>query len=133
MPKKIMIVEDDPRNMKVVVMALRPHGYALLQATDGKEALEMAIRDTPDLILMDIQLPKMSGVEVTRKLRENSAFSHIPIIALTAYAMKGDEEKFIEAGCDAYLSKPINTRELPRVIAEILSGQQIDNPWRYWR
>jgi len=128
MPKKILIVEDDPKNMKVVVMALRPHGYALLEATDGEEALEIALRDTPDLILLDMQLPKMSGLEVTRKLREMPAFSHIRIIALTAYAMKGDKEKFIEAGCDAYLSKPINTRELPRVIAEILSGQQIDNP-----
>ena len=128
MPKKILIVEDDPKNMKVVVMALRPHGYALLKATDGEEALEIALRDTPDLILLDMQLPKMSGLEVTRKLREMPAFSHIPIIALTAYAMKGDKEKFIEAGCDAYLSKPINTRELPRVIAETLSGQQIDNP-----
>ena len=128
MPKKILIVEDDPKNMKVVAMALRPHGYTLLKATDGEEALEITLRDTPDLILLDMQLPKMSGLEVTRKLREMPAFSHIPIIALTAYAMKGDKEKFIEAGCDAYLSKPINTRELPRVIAEILSGQQIDNP-----
>ncbi len=128
MPKKILIAEDDPKNMKVVAMALRPHGYTLLKATDGEEALEIALRDTPDLILLDMQLPKMSGLEVTRKLREMPAFSHIPIIALTAYAMKGDKEKFIEAGCDAYLSKPINTRELPRVIAEILSGQQIDNP-----
>ena len=128
MPKKILIVEDDPKNMKVVAMALRTHGYTLLEATDGEEALEIALRDTPDLILLDMQLPKMSGLEVTRKLREMPAFSHIPIIALTAYAMKGDKEKFIEAGCDAYLSKPINTRELPRFIAEILSGQQIDNP-----
>jgi len=128
MSKKILIVEDDPRNMKVAVMALRPHGYILLEATDGEEALETALRDTPDLILMDMQLPKMNGLEVTRKLRENSAFSHIPIIALTAYAMKGDEEKFIEVGCDAYLSKPINTRELPGVIAEMLSQQQEDNP-----
>ena len=128
MPKKILIVEDDPKNMNVVAMALRPHGYTLLEATDGEEAIEIALRDTPDLILLDMQLPKMSGLEMTRKLREMPAFSHIPIIALTAYAMKGDKEKFIEAGCDAYLSKPINTRELPRVIAEILSGQQIDNP-----
>ena len=121
--KKIMIVEDDPRNMKLVMMALRPHGYTLLEATDGEEAVETALRDTPDLILMDMQLPKMSGIEVTRKLRGESAFSRIPIIALTAYAMKGDDEKFIEAGCDAYLSKPVNTRELPGVIAEILSQQ----------
>ncbi len=128
MPKKIMIAEDDPRNMKVVVMTLRPHGYTLLEATDGEEALEAVLRDAPDLILMDMQLPKMSGLEVTRKLRENVVFSHIPIIALTAYAMKGDKEKFISGGCDAYVSKPINTRELPGMIAEMLRQRQKGNP-----
>ena len=122
MPKKILIAEDNPQNMKVVLMTLRPHGYTLLQATDGKEALETALKEKPDLILMDIQLPKMSGLEITRKLREIPAFTHTPIIAVTAYAMKGDKEKAIEAGCDAYLPKPINTRELPGLIAEMLSG-----------
>ncbi len=101
-------------------MVLRDKGYTLLEATDGEEALDLAKRELPDLIIMDIQLPKLSGLEVTKKLRETSAFSHVPIIALTAYAMKGDKEKFINAGCDAYLSKPINTRELPGVIAEML-------------
>ena len=101
-------------------MTLRPHGYVLLEATDGEEALEIATRDKPDLIIMDIQLPKVSGLDVTRKLRQLPAFNHVPIIAITAYAMKGDKEKFIESGCDAYLSKPINTRELPGVIAETM-------------
>ncbi len=128
MPKKILIVEDNPQNMKVELMALRPHGYILLQATDGEEALQIAMRDKPDLIIMDIQLPRMSGLEVTRKLRENPAFSHTPIIGVTAHAMKGDREKVLEAGCDAYLSKPINTRELPEVVAEMLSPRQKDNP-----
>ncbi len=127
MPKKILIVEDDPKNMKVMLMVIRPHGYTLLEATDGEEGLEMAKRELPDLILMDIQLPKMDGLEVTRKLRETPAFSHIPIIGVTAYAMKEDKEKIIESGCDAYLSKPINTRELPRIIAEMLPQQQKDN------
>ena len=126
MPKKILIVEDDPRNIRVVVMALRPHGYTLLEATDGEEALKIAVREQPDLIIMDIQLPKMSGLEVARRLRETPAFSHTPIIAITAYAMKGDKEKAIESGCDAYLSKPINTRELPEVIAEMLLQRQKD-------
>ena len=127
MPKKILIVEDDPRNMRVVVMALRPHGYTLLEATDGEEALKIAVRKQPDLIIMDVQLPKMDGLKVTRKLRQMPAFNHIPIIAVTAYAMKGDKEKFIESGCDAYLSKPINTRELPGVIAEMLLQRQKDS------
>ena len=128
MPKKIMIVEDDPKSMKLMLMVLRPHGYTLLEATDGEEALEIAVRDKPDLIMMDMQLPKLSGVEVTRRLRQMPAFNHIPILAVTASAMKGDKERLIEAGCDLYISKPINTLELPKVIAEILSLQQRDNP-----
>ena len=127
MSKKILIVEDNPQNMKVELMTLRPHGYTLLQATDGEEALQIAMRDKPDLIIMDIQLPKMSGLEVIERLRQMPDFSRIPIIAVTAYAMKGDKEKVIEAGCDAYLSKPINTRELPKVVAEMLSGGEKDN------
>ena len=95
----------------------------LLEAIDGEEALGIAVREQPDLIIMDIRLPKMSGLEVTRRLREMPAFGHIPIIAVTAYAMKGDKEKIIEAGCDVYLSKPINTHELPRVVAEMLQDK----------
>jgi len=121
MPKKILIVEDNPQNMKVVQIALRPHGYTLLEATDGEKALEVVSNGArPDLIIMDIQLPKMNGLEVTRRLRQIPGFSHIPIIAVTAYAMRGDEEKIVEAGCDVYLPKPINTRELPRLVAEML-------------
>ena len=127
MPEKILIVEDNPQNMKLLLMTLKPHGYVLLEATDGEEALKIAVRDKPDLIIMDIQLPKVSGLEVTRRLRQIPAFNHVPIIAITAYAMKGDKEKFIESGCDAYLSKPINTRELPEVVAEMLAGRQQDN------
>jgi len=120
MKKKILIVEDNPQNMRLIEMILRAKGYTLLKATDGSEALDMALRELPDLILMDIQLPKMSGLEVTRKLRQTPAFSHIPIIGLTAYAMKGDKEKVIESGCDAYLPKPIDIHELRGMIAEML-------------
>jgi len=127
MPEKILIIEDNPQNMKLLLMTLRPHGYALLEATDGEEALDIAVRDKPDLIIMDIQLPKVSGLEVTRMLRQMPAFNHVPIIAITAYAMKGDKEKFIESGCDAYLSKPINTRELPGVVAETMQGRKRDD------
>jgi len=123
---RILIVEDNPQNMRLLEMVLRAKNYTLLKATDGEEALDMAIREQPDLIIMDIQLPKVSGLEVTRKLRETPAFSHTPIIAITAYAMKGDKERVIESGCDAYLSKPINTRELPEMIAEMLLQRQKD-------
>ncbi len=127
MKEKILIVEDNPLNMRLIEMTLRAKDYTLLKATDGEEALDMAKRERPDIILMDIRLPKMSGLEVTRKLRQIPAFSHIPIIGVTAHAMKGDSERVIEAGCDMYLSKPINTRELPGVIAKVLLQRQKDN------
>lgn len=120
MKEKILIVEDNPLNMRLIEMTLRPKGYRLLGATDGEKALDMAIRENPDLIIMDISLPKVSGLEVTKRLRQMPAFDHIPIIAVTAHAMKGDEAKIIDAGCDAYLPKPINTRQLPVVITELL-------------
>ena len=124
MKEKILVVEDNPRNIRLIEMTLSARGYTLLKATDGEEALDMATRERPDLILMDMQLPKMNGIEVTRKLRQVPAFSRVPIIALTASAMKGDREKFIAAGCNAYLSKPINTRKLPEIVAEILKQRQ---------
>ncbi len=121
MKEKILIVEDNPQNMRLIEMVLGAKGYTLLRATDGEEALDMAMTERPDLIIMDVWLPKMDGLEVTRRLRETPAFSRTPIIGVTAYAMKGDREKVIESGCDAYLSKPIDTRELPEVIAEMLA------------
>jgi len=119
--EKILIVEDNPQNMRLLKMILRAKNYTLLKATDGEEALDTAMRECPDLIIMDIKLPKMNGLEVTRKLRETPAFSQTPIIAITAYAMKGDKERAIGSGCNAYLPKPINTRQLPETIAEMLS------------
>jgi len=124
MSKKILIVEDNPQNMRLIEMALSAESYTLLEATNGEEALEVARKECPDLIVMDIQLPKMSGLEVTRKLREIPEFSRTPIIAITAYAMKGDEEKALDAGCNAYLSKPISARDLPNLIAKMLLQRQ---------
>jgi len=121
-------VEDNPLNMKLLEILLRPKNYTLLEAVDGEEALDIATRELPDLIVMDIQLPKMSGLEVTKKLRQMPVFSSIPIIALTAYAMKGDKERFIAAGCNAYLPKPINTRELPEMISRMLQQSQKITP-----
>ena len=126
MAEKVLVVEDDPFNMKVVLMSLRRNDYVLLQAKDGQEALDVAIQERPDVILMDIQLPKIDGLEVTRRLREMPDFRDVPIIALTAYAMEGDEEKAIEAGCDAYLTKPVDTRQLPEVISRILLRRRQD-------
>ena len=126
MKEKILIVEDSPQSMRLLEMVLGAKGYTLLKATDGEEALDMAMREQPDLVIMDVQIPKLSGLEVTRKLRETPAFSHTPIIGITAYAMKGDRERVIESGCDAYLSKPISTRELPEVIAQMLLQRRKD-------
>lgn len=120
MKGKILIVEDNPRNMRLMELLLKGNGYTLLKATDGKEAMEVAVSEHPDLILMDVQLPRLSGLEATRQLRQMPAFSRVPILAITAYAMGGDREKFMDAGFDAYLSKPINTRELREMIAELL-------------
>ena len=122
--ERILIVEDNPQNMRLIEMTLRSGEYTLLRAVDGEEALAVAIRESPDLIIMDIQLPKMSGLEVTQRLRQLPEFANTPIIALTAYAMKGDEKKFLQAGCSAYLAKPINTRELPRLVAEMLAKKK---------
>jgi len=124
MKEKILIVEDNPWNMKLTEMTLRGRNYTLLKATDGEEALDMATRERPDLIIMDIQLPRMNGFEVTQRLRQMVVFSHTPIIGVTAHAMKGDKERIIGAGCDAYLPKPINTRELHKMVAEMLLHRQ---------
>lgn len=122
--KKILIVEDSPRNMRLIKMVLKAGDYTLLEAADGEEALEITMREHPDLIMLDIQLPKIDGLEVARRLRKMEAFSQTPIIAVTAYAMKGDMEKVIDAGCDAYLSKPIDTRQLPEVVVKMLRRRQ---------
>ena len=128
MKEKILIVEDTPLHMKLMEMTLRAQNYTLLKATDGEEALDMAARERPDLILMDIRLPKMSGFEVAKKLRENPALSHIPIIAITAHAMSGDRDKIIASGCDTYLTKPVDTRQLPGVITEMLLKRKKETP-----
>jgi CheY-like chemotaxis protein len=124
MKYKVLIVEDNPMNMRLIEMILKSDNYLLLKATDGEEALAIAAIDHPDLVLMDIRLPKLSGLEVAKRLKKTAALSHIPIIALTAHAMKGDMEKAIEAGCDSYVSKPIDTRQLPQLVADILAAHQ---------
>ena len=118
--KKILVVEDNSINMRLIKMTLGNKGYSLLEATDGEEALAVAVKERPDLIIMDVRLPKVNGLEVTRRLRQTPGLSQIPILALTAAAMKGNREEAIEAGCDAYIPKPINTRQLPEVVAEML-------------
>ena len=107
-PKTILVVEDNELNMKLFHDLLEAHGYNILQTRDGMEALKLARAHKPDLILMDIQLPEVSGLEVTKWIKEDDALKAIPIIAVTAFAMKGDEEKIREGGCEAYIAKPIS-------------------------
>lgn len=106
--KKVLIVEDNELNMKLFNDLLDAHGYKTLQTRDGMEALDMAREHHPDLILMDIQLPEVSGLEVTKWLKADDELQSIPVVAVTAFAMKGDEEKIREGGCEAYISKPIS-------------------------
>ncbi|MFT6556619.1 MAG: two-component system cell cycle response regulator DivK [Sneathiella sp.] len=106
--KTVLIVEDNELNMKLFHDLLEAHGYATLQTKDGMEALSLARQHQPDLILMDIQLPEVSGLEVTKWIKEDEDLRSIPIIAVTAFAMKGDEEKIREGGCEAYIAKPIS-------------------------
>ena len=108
MPKTVLIVEDNELNMKLFHDLLEAHGYRTVGTRNGIEALELTRRHRPDLILMDIQLPEVSGLQVTQWIKDDEELRHIPVIAITAFAMKGDEEKIRQGGCEAYLSKPIS-------------------------
>jgi two-component system, cell cycle response regulator DivK len=108
MGKTILIVEDNDLNMKLFNDLLEAHGYSTLKAQRGLDALALARDHVPDMVLMDIQLPEISGLEVTRMLKEDANLKHIPVVAVTAFAMKGDEERILAGGCEAYLSKPIS-------------------------
>ena len=108
MSKKVLIVEDNELNMKLFHDLLDSQGYQILQTREGMQAMAMARQHMPDLILMDIQLPEISGLEVTKWLKDDEELAHIPIIAVTAFAMKGDEERILQGGCEAYISKPIS-------------------------
>lgn len=108
MPKKVMIVEDNELNMKLFRDLIETSGYISIQTRSGLEALEIARQHKPDIIIMDIQLPEISGLEITKQIKEDNELQDIPVIAVTAFAMKGDEERIRKGGCEAYISKPIS-------------------------
>ena len=120
-PKRVLIVEDNELNMKLFNDLLEAHGYYTLQTKDGVEALRMARAHRPDLILMDIQLPEVSGLEVTKWLKEDDELRSIPIIAVTAFAMKGDEQKIRDGGCEAYIAKPISVASFMSTVERFLA------------
>lgn len=120
MAQNILIVEDNELNMKLFNDLLEAHGYSILQSRNGMEAFELARTHKPDLVLMDIQLPEVSGLEVIKWLKEDDELRKIPVIAVTAFAMKGDEDRIREAGCEAYLSKPISVANFLDVVTQHL-------------
>jgi len=121
MAKTILIVEDNELNMKLFHDLLEAKGYDILQTRDDMEALKMARSHVPDLILMDIQLPEVSGLEVTKWLKEDDNLKAIPVVAVTAFAMKGDEEKIRDGGCEAYIAKPISVSTFLETVEQFLN------------
>jgi two-component system cell cycle response regulator DivK len=120
MAKVILIVEDVPINLKLVGDLLKRIGYITIEATDGKQGVELARAKKPDLILMDIQMPVMDGLEATRILKADATTKNIPVLALTSYAMEGDKERILEAGCDGYLTKPIDIQEFVKEVTNLI-------------
>ena len=120
MTQRILVVEDTEDNRRIIRDLLGASGYALLEATDGAEGVELARRERPDLILMDIQLPEIDGYEATRQIRAIPELAGVPIIAVTSYALSGDEAKARAAGCDGYVAKPFSPRQLLAKIREFL-------------
>lgn len=123
--ERILIVDDNPQNLKLSRILLSSEGYLVRTAVDAEQALEVLQSFSPRLILMDIQLPGMDGLELTRRLKADPARRQIVVIALTAYAMKGDDEKARAAGCDGYIAKPIDVEALPRQLAEHLARASV--------
>ncbi|CAO3413039.1 Polar-differentiation response regulator DivK [Azospirillum endophyticum] len=119
--KTVLIVEDNELNMKLFHDLLEAHGYGTLQTREGKEALRLARQHRPDLILMDIQLPEVSGLEVTRWIKDDPELRSIPVVAVTAFAMKGDEEKIRQGGCEDYVAKPISVVKFLETVKKFLS------------
>jgi two-component system cell cycle response regulator DivK len=123
MAKTVLIVEDNELNMKLFNDLLEAHGYQTVQTRNGVEAVELARQHHPDLILMDIQLPEVSGLQVTQWIKDDESLRDIPVVAVTAFAMKGDEEKIRQGGCEAYLSKPISVVKFLETVRNYTGGK----------
>ena len=123
MTARILIVDDNPTNLKLTAYLVKAKGYEVATAPEAETALAVIRERPPDLILMDVQLPGIDGLELTRRLKADPSTSGILIVAVTAYAMKGDQDKALAAGCDGYVTKPIDTRALPETIASLLAAR----------
>lgn len=120
MGSHILLVEDHPQNSYLMTYLLEGRGYEVEAVVDGVEALQALERRTPDLILMDMQLPRVNGYEATRRIKADARFKHIPLVAVTAHSMRGDQDKAVAAGCDLYVTKPINGDELLALVEKLL-------------
>ena len=121
MPKRILMVEDEPKNMKLLRDLLQNFGYETIEATNGEQGVDLTRKTKPDLILMDIGMPKLDGLQATRILKADATTRNIPVVALTAFAMSGDKERALEAGCDGYISKPVDVRGLLNTVEQLLA------------
>jgi len=122
MTRRILLVEDNPQNRYLMTFLLESHGYTVDVAKDGATALRMLAERVPDLILMDMQLPMVDGYEATRRIKGDERLRQIPLVALTAHSMKGDRAKAIDAGCDAYVTKPVDADEIVAIIERLTSA-----------
>lgn len=120
--KKVLIVEDNADNREVIRTVLTHHGYEVVEAVDGVEGIDKAGRERPDIILMDLSLPKMDGWEATRRLKADDELKDIPVIAITAHAMSGDEEKALEHGCNGYLAKPCTPKSVIDIVKKFIKA-----------
>jgi len=118
---RILIVDDNEDNRELLRKVLSIRGHEIIEAEDGMEGVELALMEDPDIVLMDVQLPVMDGYTATRRIKQ---FRDIPVIAITSYAMKGDRERAFSAGCDEYISKPIDIKALPALISKLLGGKK---------
>lgn len=123
--KSVLVVEDNELNMRLFCDLLDAFGYTAHKCRDGVRAIEIAREENPDLIIMDIQLPEVSGLDITRWLKDDPELSHIPVLAVTAFAMRADERRVREAGCEGYLSKPIQMTSFLRAVEELIGGQPV--------
>jgi two-component system cell cycle response regulator DivK len=124
-PRRILVVEDNPLNLKLVRDVLQFAGYDVIEAQSGEEGLRVAQQDPPDLVLMDLQLPGIDGIETLRRLREGSLGGDVPVVAVTAFAMAEDRERASQAGFDGFVEKPISVRELPGQVEAFINGRAV--------
>lgn len=123
--KSVLVVEDNELNMRLFCDLLDAFGYEAHKCRDGVKAIEIAREESPDLIIMDIQLPEVSGLDITRWLKDDPELAHIPVLAVTAFAMRADEQRVRDAGCEGYLSKPIQMTSFLRAVEELIGGQRV--------